>query len=171
MITLLVTVDREIQFISSPELPAGFRRAIASDNTYPNPLHGKRKTAPATVEAFHHNPFTKEVALPRSYWPQFVARAEEFGVQLQAVGVPEEGESPAVVIHRQVAVSLQDLAYGLDTLRIMLAASIPTDWDTVTIQVRVTRHQLMSREVQDGEAARPSVKLEKLPLPWEGHKS
>ena len=164
MTVLQVTIDREIRFISSPDLPGPFRRALATDNTMANPLAGKRG-APPTVECYYHNPFTREVALHRSYWPQFVARAAEFDVQLQVVEILDEPPAPSM--ERKVAVDVRDLAYGLECLRVMLSAGMPTDWEFINIQVRVTRYTPMSQEAQDGEAPRPQVKLEIKPFPWE----
>jgi|GEM_PF-5904005 len=166
MTTLLVSVGREIQFVSSDDLPAGFRRALAADNTFPNPLAGKRKAAPPTIQAFYHNPFTKEVALPRGYWPQFLTRAEEFGVQVCATEHWEDG--PPAVVQRQVAVSLQELAFGMETLQELVAPAIPVDWDVIGVRVIVTRHRPLAKEAQEGaERVAQSEPLVAKPFPWE----
>ncbi|HYF77352.1 MAG TPA: hypothetical protein VD973_09485 [Symbiobacteriaceae bacterium] len=166
MVQLHVTVGREIQFISSPDLPADFRRAIARDNTFPNPLHQKKPAFPPTVEAYYHNPITREVVLPRGYWPQMLAQAEECGVDLVATVLMEEGEQPPAVITRYAAVSLQDLPLGLSVLHDLVAGSIPADWGVVNLQLTVTRHKPLSPEAQ-GDQARPPVQLEYKPFPWE----
>lgn len=149
----------EIRFVTSTDLPAGFRRAIAADNTLDNPIQGRKKQPPA-VHAYHHNPYTKEVILPRSYWPQMLARADEYGVQLQ---VTEQNEDLPAAVYRRVAVSLADLAFGLDTLRVLCSGAIPADWADINIQVRITQHKRMPAD--------PAAKSEPLvpkPFPWEG---
>lgn len=166
MPSLLVTVGREIQFISSPDLPAAFRRIIAADNTIANPLFGKRKGAPETVQCYHHNPFTKEVILPRGYYPQLLARAEEFGVDLLVSEICNEEDQLPTVIRRQVAVQLQDLRFGLDVLHDLVAGGIPTDWDTIDLQLTVVRHRPLSPDAQEKPPKPPTV-IEPNPFPWE----
>jgi hypothetical protein len=166
MVQLHVTVGREITFISSPDLPADFRRAIARDNTFPNPLHARKPALPPAVEAYYHNPITHEVALPRGYWPQMLARAEEFGVELVATVLMEEGEQAPAIITRYAAVSLQDLPLGLSVLHDLVAGSIPIDWSTVNLQLTITRHKPLSPDAHDNPP-RPPVQLEYKPFPWE----
>jgi hypothetical protein len=160
MATLHVTVGREITFTSSPDLPADFRRAIAADNTFPNPLHEKKPKLPPTVQAYYYNPITKEVALPRSYWPQLVARAAEFGVELTAVDTREDLPP---VIQRQVAVAVDEIPLGLSILQEMIGGSLPTDWPVIDIRVIVTRHSPLTTE----EPARSKEQPKQEPFPWE----
>lgn len=132
-----VMLDRRIHFFTRDDLPADFRRAIAADNTMDN-LPAAKDKGPEKLQLWTHNPFSGEVTLPRSYWPQFLARAREHGVTVEARDVREGQAAP---VHRAGAFNLHDLPWACDVLHRMVAAAVPGDWREVNVQVIVTPYR------------------------------
>ncbi|MDP2659332.1 MAG: hypothetical protein Q8R28_01200 [Dehalococcoidia bacterium] len=146
---LAVVLNSRIQFYSSSDLPADFRRQIAEENTVPNHPPAVKRGAPERVELFTHNPFTREVALPRSYWPRLLELAMRHGIDVEVRDLRRDNQKP--VLSQPMAIDLEHWHWAFESLGQLLAPRLPADWRQVHIQVTVTHWEPGPKEFRPAD--------------------